>query len=117
MVSLSIHTDKILNTISSINSHERDRASDAGEDRAEIGNLLELTGLNKKAFSFVRMLDKQEPEKREDILRSLHPLLDMMDSHWNGQGTADMFEDANEAEPAAPEAEDDFSRQLADVAE
>ncbi len=110
---LSVHTDKILNTISAINGHERERASDAGEDRAEIGNLLDLTGLNKRAFAFVRMLDKQEADKRDDILRSLHPLLELMGGHWGGQGTADMF-DADEDDA---EGGDDFSEHLSDVAE
>lgn len=92
---LSIHQDKILTTMADIKSNERSRASEAGDDREEIGNLLELTGLNKKALSFVRSIDKMEPDKREDVLRSLHPLLDLMDKSWNGQNTADMFENAS----------------------
>lgn len=92
---LSIHQDKILTTMADIKSNERSRASEAGDDREEIGNLLELTGLNKKALSFVRSIDKMEPDKREDVLRSLHPLLNMMDGHWNSQKTPDMFETAS----------------------
>lgn len=100
---LTVHYEKIVSNMARWKSGEKDRASDAGEMREEIGSLIELTGLNKKAFSFVRMLDKQEPEKREDILRSLTPLLDMMETHWNGNKTPDMFEAGEEpVEPAAP---------------
>lgn len=100
---LTVHYEKIVSNMARWKSGEKDRASEAGEMREEIGRLIELTGLNKKAFSFVRMLDKQEPEKREDILRSLTPLLDMMETHWNGNKTPDMFEAGEEpVEPAAP---------------
>ena len=109
---LSVHHDKIVNTIEALKSNERNRASEAGEDREEIGNFLELTGLNKKAFSFVRSIDKLEADKRDDVLRSLHPLLDLMDKRWNGQNTPDMFEDATDA----PE-EDSFDGVLASVPE
>lgn len=105
---LAVHQEKILNTIATINSNERGRASDAGEDREEIGSLLELTGLNKKAFSFVRALDKMEAEKRDDVIRSLTPLMDLMEKKWNGQTTADMFDDAPE-----PVSGDDFEAHLA----
>ena len=110
---LSIHQDKILTTMADIKSNERSRASEAGDDREEIGNLLELTGLNKKALSFVRSIDKMEPDKREDVLRSLHPLLNMMDGHWNSQKTPDMFETAStqagesQADPDDDETDDE----------
>jgi len=108
---LSVHHDRIIGTMSAIKSNERTRASDAGEDRAEIGDLLELTGLNKKAFAFIRSIDKLEADKRDDVLRSLHPLLDLMDTHWNGQKTPDMFDDA--VEPSEPPVGDDFDAALA----
>lgn len=132
---LSVHYDKIVNSFAAWKSGERDRASDAGEMRAEIGQLLELTGLNKKAVSFVRALDKLEQDKRDAVLRSLHPLLDLMDRAWNGNRTPDMFDEQDPVEPAtdaprkpsykadldvggdpdiAAEA-DDFSKHLADV--
>ena len=82
-------------------SAREERASDAGEDREEIGSLIEFTGLHKKAVSFVRMLHKQEDDKRADILRSLHPFWEMMEAYWDGQKTPDMFADA--VEPAGEE--------------
>lgn len=112
---IATHTDKIIGVMRRVGSNEAERASGAGEDREEIGSLLELTGLHKRAFAFVRMLDKQEPDKRDDILRSLHPLLNMMDGHWNGQRTIDMFDDSSvpageaqtEADPDDDETDDE----------
>lgn len=127
---LAVHQNKIINTFDRIGSREKERASDAGEDREEIGSLIELTGLNKKAVAFARMLHKQEPDKREDILRSLRPLLDLMEAHWQGQSTPDMFTDAVEPDEApafdrSPEYDgddedlaedtDDFLNHLAEV--
>jgi hypothetical protein len=99
---LAVHQNKIINTFDKIGSREKERASDAGEDREEIGKLLDLTNLNKKAVSFCRMLHKQEPDKRADIIRSLKPLLDLMEKHWDGQNTPDMFTGRAD-EPAEPE--------------
>lgn len=121
---LSVHQDKIVSSLNRWKSGEKQRASDAGEMREEIGSLIEFTGLSKKALAFVRMLDKQEPDKRADILRSLTPLLDMMEPVWDGQKTADMFND-DAVEPAdapddapdlAAEA-DDFEKHLNEAAE
>lgn len=121
---LSVHQDKIVSSLNRWKSGEKQRASDAGEMREEIGELIEFTGLSKKALAFVRMLDKQEPDKRADILRSLTPLLDMMEPVWDGQKTADMFND-DAVEPAdapddapdlAAEA-DDFEKHLNEAAE
>ena len=104
---ISVHQDKIIGTFNRIGAREKERASDAGEDREEIGSLIEFTGLHKKAVSFVRMLHKQEDDKRADILRSLHPLLEMMEAYWDGQKTPDMFADA--VEPAGEEPIDELT--------
>lgn len=127
---LNVHYEKIVSNFAAWRDAERQRASDAGETRAEIGKLLELTGLNKKAVSFVRALDKMEEEKRDDVLRSLTSLLDLMDRAWNGNKTPDMFDDDQPAvEPASegprkpsyqPDPDfagevDDFDRHLAEV--
>lgn len=97
---LQAHEDKITGLMGRLKGREAGRASEAGEDREAIGSMLELTGLNKKAFSFVRALDKLDDEKRDDVLRSLTPLLDLMRPHWDGQSTPDMldatFEDETE---------------------
>ena len=101
---LTVHRDKIINSFARWKQGEADRASDAGEMREEIAKVLDLTGLNKKAFSFVRMLDKQAPDKRADILRSLEPLLNLMRPHWDGSNTPDMFTENDDAvEPVEDE--------------
>ena len=108
------HHDKIMSKFAKWKSQEAERASDVGEQREEIGALLELTGINKKAFAFVRSLDKLEADKRSDVLRSLTPMLDMFDRHWNGNATPDMLDLPKPTYAAdldlsddAPEPEDD----------
>ena len=124
---ITTHYEKIVSNFARWKSAEAERASEVGEMREEIGSVIELTGLNKKAFAFVRMLDKQEQDKRDDILRSLMPLLAMMDTHWNGNRTPDMFVEPVEPieTPRKPTADlspeiraesDDFDRHLAEVA-
>lgn len=100
---LKIYHDRIINTVNSIISNERDRASDAGEDREAIGNLIEQIGVNKKAMSFAKALHKMKPDKREDTLRSFDALRIEFEKNWGGQKTADMFED--KPEDNAPEVE------------
>jgi hypothetical protein len=99
---LKIYHDRIINTVNSIISNERDRASDAGEDREAIGTLIEQIGVNKKAMSFVKSLHKMEPDKREDTLRSFDALRGEFEKNWGGQKTADMFEKEPEAVDPAP---------------
>lgn len=105
---LQVHFDKITGLMGRLKSREASRASDAGSDREEIGSMLELTGVNKKAFSWSRALDKMEPEKRDDVLRSFDALRDMLEPHWDGQTTPDMLDgSAPEEEPEEePEAAD-----------
>ena len=97
---LRIYHDRIINTVNSIISNERDRASDAGDDREKIGNLIEQIGVNKKAMSFVKALHKMEADKRDDVLRSFDALRIEFEKNWGGQKTADMFE--KEPEPVEP---------------
>jgi hypothetical protein len=136
-VNLTTHHDKILNTVNSIISNERDRALEAGEDRERIGALIELCGLNKKSVAFAKALHKMEPAKREDVLRSFDALRVEFEKNWGGQKTVDMFENSVEPaddlpgpsyqadddfpdEPGDPELAadaDDFDKHLADAAE
>lgn len=111
---LSVHFDKITGLMGRLKSRETARASDAGEDRQEIGEMLELTGVNKKAFSWTRALDKMEPEKREDVLRSFDALRDMLDPHWEGQSTPDMLDGEPPADEA-PEEDTEDDPQTVDV--
>lgn len=111
---LDFYSEKIVSKIADWREQEKGRASEAGEMRADIGVFLEQTGINKRALSFVRSLDKMNEEKRDDVLRTLHPLLEIMDRAWNGNKTPDMF-DQEPVDPATDEAprkasyEQDFS--------
>lgn len=100
---LHVHEDKITGLMGRLKGREAGRASEAGEDREAIGSMLELTGLNKKAFSFVRALDKLDDDKRDDVLRSLTPLLELMQPHWDGQSTPDMLDAADEDDEDDPQ--------------
>jgi hypothetical protein len=107
---LSVHHDKIINTLNKHIGHERDRASEAGADREEHGKMLELTGLNKTATAFIKKLHKMEQDKRDDVLRSFDALRFEMEKNWGGQRTGDMFDPADDAvEPSddVPEKWDD----------
>jgi hypothetical protein len=127
--------EKIVNSIAAWRVADASRASDVGEQRDQIADLLELTNVNKKALSWIRVLDKMEADKRDDVLRSFDALREhVMQPHWDGQSTPDMFSDP----PVAPVAEegprkpsykptldvadpeiaaeaDDFTRHLAEV--
>lgn len=96
---LDTHERRIFGLCDRLKDREHTRASEAGEDRQEIGQLLELTGLNKKALSFVRSLDKMEDNKREDVLRSLRPLLKLFQPRWD-TGTPDMLPQDEESNVA-----------------
>jgi hypothetical protein len=111
---LSVHHDKIINTFNSIISNERDRASDASEDRATIGQMIELCGLNKKATSWAKALHKMEPDKRDDVLRSFDALRGELEKNWGGQRTPDMFAGAIEPATALPKPTYDPTFDLAD---
>lgn len=109
----AIHQDKLLRKLGEWKAEDATRASEVGEQRADIKDFLELTGWNKTALSWVRKLDKLDDEKRSDIIRSFDDLRSIMDNAWGGQSTPDMFEDGDKK--AAPA--DDFDKALARAAE
>ena len=108
---LSAHSEKIINSLDRWKMDEASRASDAAETREEIGALIETTGVNKKALAFVRALHKMPQDKRDDVLRSLDPLMGVMQPVWDGQKTPDMFPEDSAVELASPSyrADPDFS--------
>lgn len=108
---LSAHSEKIINSLDRWKMDEASRASDAAETREEIGALIEQTGVNKKALAFVRALHKMPQDKRDDVLRSLDPLMGVMQPVWDGQKTPDMFPEDSAVELASPSyrADPDFS--------
>lgn len=90
--------DQLHSKLQKWKADEERRKSDAGETRQDIGQFIEDTGLNKKALSFVRSLDKMAEEKRADVLLSLDSLFDEMRPHWQNQGTAPMDFGSDEPE-------------------
>ncbi len=109
-----IDHDEMIDFSTARNREDRERASSAGESRQKIGGFLEKTGMNSQAFSWCRSilkkLDKNEGQaKAMDIISSLRKALPMVEAHVRGQGTAEMFPEANEVEqvpfdePAAEE--------------
>lgn len=107
---LSVHSEKIITSLDRWKMDEASRASDAAETREEIGSLIEQTGVNKKALAFVRALHKMPQDKRDDVLRSLDPLMGVMQPVWDGQKTPDMFPEDSAVELASPsyQADPDF---------
>lgn len=119
----AMHEDKLLRKIEEWKEGDAARASDAGEQREDIGQFIEFTGWNKKALSWIRALDKMDTDKRDDVFRSFDDLRGIMEKRWNGQSTPDMFnesepgeEPSEPVEPFDPE-KDDFNAALDDALE
>ena len=102
----SIEHDTLIDQMGARNQEDAQRASSAGESRAEIKAFLEDTNMNPKAFSWLRMVLKQNDKdqaKAMDIIRSLEVGLPMIKSHVSGQ-QGEMFpeDDPDSAEPLEP---------------
>lgn len=111
-----IDHDTLISRASRHNDEDAERASSAGETRADIGNFLEDTGLNSKAYSVLRQIMKvagKSQDKAMDIIRSLKTGLPMVESHVAGQSTTDMF-DGN---PPEEKAEEEAPTDVADEAD
>lgn len=93
---LTSHDRKIFGIFDRRKSREQARSSDIGEDREEWGKMIELTGVNAKAAAFVYALDKMPQEKRDDVLRSLDPMLALFAPRWDAEGTPDMLDAMSE---------------------
>lgn len=119
---MAMHTEKLHRKLNEWKGQDQSRASEVGEQRADIKEFLELTGWNKTALAFVRKLDKLDEDKRNDILRSLHDLLEEMRPVWDENGTGDMFghnsngadEEPEPEKPADPVDYDDGDEEPAD---
>lgn len=93
MKALEIDEGGVLHRMRAFNEADSERASDAGESRQQIGEFLEESGLNNKAFSHCRMvLRLKKDDKRQDWLRSMRALLPMMEREIAATGTQDAFD-------------------------
>ncbi len=80
-----VEADELISFISDRNREDSERASDAGESRASIGQFLERTGVNKKAFSWGRQIVKQKKATDQaDIIRSMKFLIPILEQHLLG---------------------------------
>lgn len=99
-----ISHDQLIGKSEEFNREDGQRASSAGETRQKIGQLLDTTAMNGKAFSWLRQILKVNDkangqEKAMDIIRSLEKCLPMVRDHVSGQGTKAMDLSEPEAEP------------------
>lgn len=89
---LQIDIDQLQQNIASWNNDKASAEHSLGIMRQSIGEYTENTGINKKALSMIRALDKMPEEKRTDVLRSLFPMLNGMMIRWGHDATQDMFD-------------------------
>lgn len=93
-----IEHDVLISNMAARNAEDAERASSAGESRSAIGVFLETTGMNSKAYSWMRqILKKKKQADQMDIIMSLEVALPMVKAHVAGQGEADMFDEAPDA--------------------
>jgi hypothetical protein len=104
--------DKTIGEMEARNREDGERASSAGESRAAIKAFLDQSNMNPKAFSWLRMILKQNDKdqaKAMDIIRSLEVALPMVKAHVSGQ-QGDLF-----TEPMGSEADDEPLDPVSDV--
>lgn len=106
MKKLEIDTAEVIEAMHGFNTEDSERASDAGESRQRIGEFLNKTSINNKAFSHCRMvLRMKKDENRQDWLRSMRALMPMMEEQIAAEGTRDAFDAPQEAIAQAAQVE------------
>ena len=105
---IDLEHDQLIGQISARNREDGERASSAGESRAEVKAFLEDTGVHPKAFAAIRAGMKIKKEAQQlDWLRSLEIMLPMVAAEIRGQSTADMFE-GDAPEPVSDDEADSY---------
>lgn len=94
---MAMHDRKLFDKLNQWKGEDASRASEVGEQRADIKDFLELTGWHKTALSWARKLDKLDSDKRDDILRSFDDLRRALAEKWGTDTTPDMFDAAYDA--------------------
>lgn len=98
---LDIDHDDLIAQIIDRNAEDRERGSSAGESRQKIGEYLEKSGMNGKAFSVCRQILKlKKYSQRMDLIRSLEEALPMVKAHVVGQDFGPDLVDRAQAEEA-----------------
>jgi hypothetical protein len=91
MAELTIDPEELLGAVADFNHGDEERASDAGADRQRIGEFLENTGINGKAFSHIRSALKiKKEEQRLDWPRSMEAMLPIIANRIRGNSTMEM---------------------------
>lgn len=112
-----IEHDQLIGRASRHNMEDSERASTAAETRSDIGTFVEATGVNKKAYSWLRQILKtgdKSQDKAMDVIRSLEKCLPMVKSHIGGQTTMDMNLTPEEVAKAEAGPEPQPERQVSD---
>lgn len=100
----TLEHDQMIGEMEARNREDGERASSAGESRAAIKAFLDDTNMNPKAFSWCRVILKQNDKdqaKAMDMIRSLEVALPMIKQHVSGQ-QGDLFGEADDYEPLEP---------------
>ena len=108
----SCNHDQLIDHINARAAEEYERRSDAAESGALVKEFTEETGLNKKAYGWLKAIMKELPKKNGqqramDIIRSLQFALPMIENHVVAQGTSEMGlgEPAEQADDESAEIE------------
>lgn len=76
--------DRLKRSVRRWNEDDKERASGAAETRGEIGAYLDdEPKIHKRALADVRRIDRMDPEKRSDYLRSLDALIEAFRPDWS----------------------------------
>jgi len=95
---IEVEADELIQTIETFNQEDGERASDAGDTRQEIGEYLERTGINSKAFANMRTLLKMKKETDQlDYMRSMEAIFPIIARHIRKNATVDAFDTPREA--------------------
>lgn len=93
--------DRLKRNVRRWNEDDKERASGAAETRGEIGAYLDdEPKIHKRALADVRRIDRMDPEKRSDYLRSLDALIEAFRPDWSdGQDELPFEASPREAKP------------------
>ena len=118
----SLEHDALLANMGARIREQRARSSDASESAAKVKTLLEDTGLNSQAYSWLKSilmkLDKKDGQaKAMDVIRSLQAGLPILEAHVGGQGTGEMDlntapAETTTAEPISDAEVDELAKQM-----
>jgi hypothetical protein len=78
--SVEVDFDDLMQFLTDMTDKAKATASANGTLRSRLKNYLDNTGLHPKAVAIIRQLHDMNITQRQDVLRSLNPILEVMDS-------------------------------------